>query len=96
MLQRRVLFKQGAVFFAGALCGACKKGEITCSPVTLGASDRQQRTALKYVDKSLAFDRLCISCQQYVVDPGGGCGTCKLLQGPINPGGTCLAFTSRG
>lgn len=94
-LQRRTLLVRGALLGLLPLA-ACKKGAVTCLPVTLDPVDSRQRAALKYVEKAETSDKECQSCQQYIEPAGGSCGACKLLKGPINPLGSCVAYTTKG
>lgn len=48
-----------------------------------------------YVELSTDFMKRCDRCAQFV--PGGEqqCGTCKIVEGPINPKGTCKLFVAK-
>jgi hypothetical protein len=93
-LPRRSLLVHGALLGLLPLA-ACKKGPVTCPPATLDPGDAQQRAALKYVDAAPSAEKACQHCQQYVMDANGGCGSCKLLKGAINPDGTCMVFAAK-
>jgi hypothetical protein len=77
-----------------ALASACKKASFQCTDVTgLTPDEITARTTLQYGDAAPDPNRTCEKCQQFV--PSEGCGTCKLLKGPIHPRGTCKAFALR-
>ncbi len=73
-------------------CSKAKGGSLTCTDVAgLNEAERKRRVALAYVDKAPDPERECDRCAQYLGVPDG-CGSCKLLRGPINPGGSCKEF----
>jgi hypothetical protein len=78
-------------------CGKTKAPALTCTDTTaLSTGDAQMRTLLAYVDTSTEPGKLCSSCQQFVPAPAPGtCGGCKILKGPINPGGNCKSFLAK-
>ena len=47
-----------------------------------------------YVEQSPDVTKHCSACAQYVTAKANACGTCKLVKGPINPGGTCKLFVA--
>jgi hypothetical protein len=99
-LSRRDLLQKGAALgmFAVVGAGACSKPEakLSCMDLTaLSSSDIQLRTVLGYVDVSMEPGKSCSGCQQFLPGAGGGCGTCKILRGPINPAGDCKSFAPR-
>ena len=73
---------------------ACEHPPNNCLDVTsLSQDDANLRKTLGYVDKAPDPEKACAHCRHYVAAPKvSECGTCKLLKGPINPGGTCQAF----
>lgn len=93
-MHRRLLLQTSALAATGALVG-CKK-EVECPPPRITAEEQAQRTALKYVDHTSDENKECGKCQQFIPDPDDGCGSCKLLKGPIHPAGTCIAFAAKG
>ncbi len=90
---RRTLGRLALVGVA-ALTG-CKR-EATCVPGAVDASTAGARTALKYVDQSPDAAKHCEDCVQYTQPQESGCGGCKVLAGPIQPHGTCVAFSKKG
>jgi hypothetical protein len=99
-LSRRDLLHHSAVFGAFVALGAAacnKPAALTCDDATgLSPADVQVRTALAYVDSSPDPTKVCSGCQQFLPAPAAGsCGACKVLKGPINPGGNCKSFVAR-
>jgi hypothetical protein len=99
-MSRRVVLQQipalGALVAFGA--GACNKpAALTCTDTsTLSPADAQVRTALAYVDTSTEAGKVCSGCQQFIPAPSAAsCGTCKVVKGPINPGGNCKSFVAK-
>jgi hypothetical protein len=97
-LSRRDVLQQSAALGALVVLGggaACNKpAALVCTDTTgLAATDVQVRTSLAYVDVSTEPGKSCANCQQYVAAAAAGtCGTCKVVKGPINPGGYCKSF----
>jgi hypothetical protein len=101
-LSRRHLLQQGAALGALVVVGgtvACNKkpAALTCTDTTgLAATDVQVRTSLGYEDTSTQPGKMCSNCQQFVAPPSAGtCGSCKVVKGPINPGGYCKSFVAK-
>jgi hypothetical protein len=102
-LTRRDLFQRSAALsvlaVVGAGAGACSKAQSaapSCSDTTgLAAADVQVRATLAYADVSAEPGKVCTSCQQFLPGPADGCGTCKVLRGPISPRGSCKAFVAK-
>ena len=100
-LSRRDVLKKSAAFGLLAVAGATACGKtadkaLSCSDTTsLSASDALVRTSLAYVDTSTDPAKTCSKCQQFLVGPPGACGTCKVVKGPINPGGNCKSFLAK-
>jgi hypothetical protein len=101
-LSRRQALRQGAGFGAFAFLGASACGKSTpkvlmCTDTTgLSATDIQIReTVLAYVEVSTTPGKNCSNCQQFIAGIPGGCGTCKIVKGPINPGGNCKSFLAK-
>jgi hypothetical protein len=101
-LSRRQALKQGAELGAAALLAAtaCSKSTpkvLMCTDTTgLSVSDLQIREALlAYVEVSTVPGKTCASCQQFIPGLPDGCGTCKIIKGPINPGGNCKSYLAK-
>jgi hypothetical protein len=99
-LSRRVVLQQSAAFGALAVLGtACSKGAApapVCTDTTgLAAPDVALRTTLGYEDVSTQPGKNCLGCAQFVAGAPSACGTCKILKGPVSPGGYCKSFTAK-
>lgn len=55
----------------------------------------QMRTTLHYAETSADAARKCVDCALYTVAAAGACGGCAVIQGPINPDGTCDSFAPK-
>jgi hypothetical protein len=78
----------------GALAG-CKHA-VSCPPGQLAAADLDLRNKLHYTEHSPEPEKFCNACQQYTHEGDNDCGGCKLIKGPINPAGYCIAFAAKG
>jgi|HubBroStandDraft_5_1064220.scaffolds.fasta_scaffold556810_1 hypothetical protein len=101
-LSRRQALRQGAELGAAALLGAtaCSKSTpkvLMCTDTTgLSPSDIQIRdTLLAYVEVSTTPGKTCSTCQQFIPGLPDACGTCKIIKGPINPGGNCKSYLAK-
>ena len=82
--------RRGFLFLLATV--SCKSKAFTCTDVSkLSADEAQQRIALGYTDVTTDQKKTCANCQQYVA-ADEGCGTCKLLKGPIHPNGSCKVY----
>ncbi len=97
-LSRRDVLQRSAALGALAVFGtsACSKSappELRCTDTTgLSATDVQLRATLAYVDASTQPGKSCSACMQFIAGASNACGTCKILKGPVNPGGYCRSF----
>jgi hypothetical protein len=68
-----------------------------CDDVSgLSPEDQKLRTeTAAYVEKSPDVTKRCSDCAQFVPGAKDACGTCKVVKGPINPGGTCKLFAPK-
>jgi hypothetical protein len=67
--------------------------DLNCDdPATLNDVDVSTRTALGYVETSTTDGQHCTNCMQFEPAEGGGCGTCKVVPGTINPNGWCSVW----
>jgi hypothetical protein len=75
----------------------CGKMRFTCTDTTgLSEPDKATRTKLAYMDTSADPNKKCLDCAQWVPPTqASGCGSCKLLKGPVHPDGTCNVFTKK-
>jgi hypothetical protein len=87
-LTRRLLIQSAATFAAGAVLGGIR---------TSSAAEQAKlsKEAMKYQDKPNG-EKECDDCIQFI--PGKSAdapGTCKVVQGSINPHGYCIAFVPK-
>lgn len=100
-LTRRQALERGAVLGLVVLGApslvACGGGELDCTnPEGLTQDQRNQRTALSYVDHSPNATQRCEVCQFYTAaTQANTCGGCTLNLGPVNPAGYCSSFVAR-
>jgi hypothetical protein len=98
VLSRRDMLLAGAglVTFLGVAACKSKPKELSCVDTAgLSPADTTTRTSLKYEDKSTQAGKSCSGCQQFEPAGEGQCGKCKVVKGPINPGGYCTAFVAK-
>lgn len=79
-----------------AACG--KEKPFACTSVEgLTADEILPRSRLAYSDVARDSNKTCATCQQFVPSStGSGCGTCKILRGPVHPGGSCKSYAAKG
>jgi hypothetical protein len=91
---RRAFLGGGVVVTLVAL--GCHRRAATCDDSAgLTPADRATRSRLGYVGQGSDPARRCDLCQQWEAAGASGCGGCRLLRGPIQPGGTCRMFAPR-
>ena len=78
-----------------------KKGTaLVASLATLGIS-RAPAAAGKmakgdfYYQSTPKDGNKCVDCAVYIPQPGAAEGACKVVEGPINPNGWCMAFSPK-
>ena len=87
---RRSLVKGGVCALAG-IAIACLTGTRTSA-----AETKLAKSAVQYVDAGKEEGKNCDDCIQFI--PGTSpksLGTCKIVEGEINPHGHCIAFTPK-
>jgi hypothetical protein len=93
---RRVFLGASLALVATTL-GCRKEPPLDCSDISgLKPAERKQRDAVTYLDASADPTRTCQRCLQWVAPAAGGCGSCKLVPGPVHPLGTCRLFALKG
>ena len=89
-LSRRNALQTGLLVITGAaLAGAAATG-------AWAADSKLAKTAVKYVDAGKDEGKDCDDCIQFV--PGKTAkdlGSCKIVEGSINPHGHCIAFSPK-
>lgn len=98
-LSRRDVLQKSAALGVLVVAGGCGKAEpkaLSCTDtMSLSAADAQVRTSLAYVDTSTEPGKHCSNCQQFLPAAPDVCGACKIVKGPINPGGYCKSFVAK-
>lgn len=64
-------------------------------PAALPLSQRNRRRSLGYVEAAADAAKRCLGCAFFTAG-AAGCGTCALLNGPVNAGASCNSFAPRG
>ena len=97
---RRDLLKQSAVGLGAlaGLAGCSRPKAFSCVGVDgLAVDDILPRNKLAYSDVSTDPARSCATCQQFLPPPSDDqCGACKIMKGPIHPGGSCKSYVPKG
>ena len=89
-VSRRALIKSGIVALAGIAIVAIP------GTGTFAAENKLKKSAVQYVDAAKGKGTDCDDCIQFI--PGKtekALGTCKIVEGEINPHGHCNAFTPK-
>ena len=83
--------------FGAVACSKSTPAALVCTDTSsLAPADVAIRTSLAYVDTSTEPGKTCTTCQQFIAPAAAGaCGTCKVVKGPINPGGYCKSFVPK-
>lgn len=83
---RRIMLKYVAAAAAVPLLGR----------TALAQSKKASKQAMKYQDQPKDGQR-CDQCLQFVPpEKKGAPGGCKVVEGPINPAGWCIAYVKKG
>jgi hypothetical protein len=68
---------------------------IALVPWTARAQAKVSKQAMKYQDQPKG-DQTCDTCLQWIPGPKPDApGSCKVVEGPINPKGWCMAFVKK-
>lgn len=97
MLTRRDLL-QRSLALGGLVAIGCKgtAAPPTCTDVGgLSSDDARARETLLYVDRAADPAKRCEGCTQFL-EAKQGCGSCRILKGPISPAGSCKVFAAKG
>ena len=97
--RRTALLRVAALPFAAVISAelvACSK-QPQCTDVSgLSPDDARLRTEIAaYVEQSPDPAKLCAGCMHFTSAGDKACGSCKVVKGPINPGGTCKLFAAK-
>jgi hypothetical protein len=78
----------------GAVAGAAIVWLVESS--AFAASSKLAKTVVQYTDTGNVQGKDCDDCSQFVAGKTSkDTGTCKLVEGDINPHGHCVAFTPK-
>lgn len=93
----RTTFALGAATTGLVVLGCSKKEtELACTDTNgLAPGDVAMRTTLGYADKTPDPAKACKGCNFFKAAGEGQCGSCTLIKGPINPGGTCKSWAPK-
>jgi hypothetical protein len=89
-VSRRSMVKGGMYALAGIAIAFLPRARLSAAETKLAKS------AVRYVDAGKEAGKNCDDCVQFI--PGktpDGTGTCKIVEGEINPHGHCIAFTPK-
>jgi hypothetical protein len=76
-------------------CSGGGDGGLQCTDVSqLTGAQAQARSANMYIDHS-ARPENCGGCTFFQAGAANACGSCTVVQGPINPAGYCNLFSAR-
>jgi hypothetical protein len=75
---------------------ACGGGVPRCTDESsLSSADRDARRGARYEERASDPARACSGCTFFTSAGAEACGSCSVVRGPINPGGTCTLFAAR-
>ena len=96
---KRALTVLGAVTVAPTLLAACGSddddgggggGGLSCTDTSgMEPAAVTAREAQAYTDSSSNAEQNCANCNFYTAGAANACGSCAVVQGPINPEGYC-------
>lgn len=98
LTRRQALLASAGAFSLLVGTSGCKKAQpLSCTNLQgLTPEEVQARTTLGYVDQTTDPTKQCSTCTQWVEPAGEGCGSCKVLKGPMNPNGFCKLYAKKG
>lgn len=99
LTRRAALLRVVALPFAAAVgteLAACSKGPKCDDTSGLSPDDAKIRTEVAaYQEQAPDQTKRCALCLQFNSAGDKACGTCKVVKGPINPGGYCKLFQAK-
>lgn len=76
--------------------GSARAQAAACyDPAALPFTQKNRRRSLGYLEAATDPARRCAGCAFFTAG-GAGCGTCGLLNAPVNAGASCASFAPRG
>ncbi|MCB9594400.1 MAG: high-potential iron-sulfur protein [Sandaracinaceae bacterium] len=98
-VMKRALTVLGAAAVAPQLLAACGGEEaagLSCTDTSgLAAAAVTTRESQAYADSSSDPNKKCSACNFFTAGQANQCGSCSVIQGPINPNGTCNLWAAR-
>jgi hypothetical protein len=93
LFSRRSLIERGlyAVPALALLPGIAKAAGGACADPT-----ESLHASLHYVETAPDQTKSCATCGFFDAAGEGGCGTCKIFNGPTNPKGHCDSWAAKG
>lgn len=99
MSRRGFLDRAGRVSLVGAalvVAPGCGGQRPACSdPDRLSDGEVGLRVSVAYTEQSPDESLRCSDCSFFEGYSEGSCGTCTLLEGPVNAGGLCDSWSAR-
>jgi hypothetical protein len=96
--RRQILKGFGQLSFL-ALASSVDAGELpakSCSdPDNLSNSEQALRKSLDYAEAATNVGQTCAGCSFFALEGRGPCGTCQILNGPVNLNGHCTSWKSK-
>ncbi|MGA0603229.1 high-potential iron-sulfur protein [Caulobacter sp. KR2-114] len=77
-----------------ATAGVAVLGAVALAASRAAAAGKISKDYVKYQYSPKGADH-CSLCASFIANPEGGAGTCKLVEGAIQPNGWCGAFSPR-
>ena len=95
-LARRRFLAHAVIGAPLALLGSEAAQAAACyDPAALPLSQKNRRRSLGYLETAADTARRCQGCAFFKAGEAG-CGTCALLNGPVEAGASCGSFAARG
>jgi len=95
--RRRLLVQSGKLALVAMPFGSGFGCRDSCvDPDYLSTSDVRLRASLDFTERSPhGSEKECAGCEFFraVVGDADGCGTCQIVQGPVNPRGYCDSWS---
>ena len=89
-ISRRTALRRTTVLGAGATLF------WLAAPAARAQAGKLAKDAVKYVDKGDAPGKDCDDCMHYIAPASAHeAATCRIVEGPIDPHGHCIAFTPK-
>lgn len=95
VISRRNFLSLSAKAIPLVVLGASAAHAAGCyDAATLPLSQKNRRRSLGYLEEAADPARRCRGCA-FFTGTAEGCGTCQMLNGPVNAGASCSSFAAR-